>query len=353
LSYTYVYWYGIDDEHQTKFVREQLATYPVVGGHKPLHFYPADLAALYTAVIREPVSRVASLYSYYAKPEFAQSRSSRERHFETWQARGIDSNSLVKSLQNCAEFRREVENFQCGYLSRHGADFAGVMATLADTQAFICTSDKTAQMNAQLGNLLGWFEIPNQTLNRSKKNSEETILSEPGAREAIAELVMEDQKLYDFIAAEHEGVYSHLVSSPSEWQTLQVSDAERARRFWNKVNIYTKGYIGVNPAGLGSTGIVICNESSTDISPELLPNLLLAYELIGEDGTPLTPEPLYIELNETVATGGRLFYDLQIEVPTQLVPALARIAVGLAKGEPVSRLNSLHQAYALVVKVDH
>jgi hypothetical protein len=75
-----IFWFGIDDEPKSSFVYEQVAPFRVLGGHKPIDFYPAEFDALYTSVVRDPVSRVASLYSYYAKPEFAHGESS-DRQF--------------------------------------------------------------------------------------------------------------------------------------------------------------------------------------------------------------------------------------------------------------------------------
>jgi hypothetical protein len=346
-----VYWFGIDDRSGDPFDAAEVANYRIVGGHKPLNFYPGDLDALYTAVIRDPIIRAASLYSYYAKPEYAHGQSGRDAHYQIWLDRGMDPNSIVNSLQQCAEFRHEVNNQQCRFLSRQAARFEDVLETLENTPALICTSDKTAAMNEQLAALLDWKLVPQQSLNKSRGNTNELILQEPGAREAIADLVQEDLKLFSYINESCDGVYRNIRNPEKYALELQAHSQENAPLFWNHVSVFTKGHVIGSTAG-SSTGIVITNDTNTDISQDKFPDLEIAYEIVDEIGELLSPTPITAPLDGVIPARGKLVHDLQVVVPPQLMQRAARIAIGLTLGpnQAVSRYNPLHQAFAIIIK---
>jgi sulfotransferase famil protein len=346
-----VYWFGIDDPSGSPFNADAVTDFRILGGHKPLNFYPAELDAFYTAVIREPISRVASLYSYYAKPEYAHGQSSREAHYQTWLDRGMDPNSIVNSLQQCAEFRHEVNNHQCRFLSRNSARFEDALETLKTTPSLICTADRTATMNEQLAALLDWRLVPQQALNKSKGNTTELILQEAGAREAIAELVGEDLKLFSYIKETCGGVYRNIPNPGKYAQALQPPSEENAPLFWNHVSVFTKGHVLGSSAG-SSTGIVITNDTNTDINPDNFPDLEVCYEIIDEAGKPLSPAPVTAPLDGVIPAKGKLVHDLQVVVPPQLMRRAERIAIGLTLGpnQAISRYNALHQAFAIIIK---
>jgi len=342
-----IFWFGIDDEPGNGFQYEQVAPFRVLGGHKPINFYPAELLALYTAVVRDPVSRVASLYSYYAKPELAQGQSSdRLDNYQVWQNRGMDSESIIKSLEQCEEFRNQVLNFQCRFLSRYTPDFQGARRTLEESTCLVCTESMTGALNSTLGALLNWRLIPQQTLNRSKSNSLELILAEPGAQQAIEELVQEDNELYRYITDTHDGLLDNSLSAQPWAEALEVAAEMESKLIWNQVNVYGKGYVGLDHNGRGTTGIIVTNNGNMDISTENYPGLALDYRVVNIEGETLNKAPLRDSLDQIIPARGRLSHNLSVAIPPELLPKAARIHVGLVleNNELVEYTNPLHAA---------
>ncbi len=136
-----VFWYGEDAEAGAEYAFDAISGYSIVGGHKPISFYPDELDAIYLSVVREPIARAISYYSYLVKPDLAQSRGrefeARSKHTQTWLDRGMDENSILRSLEQCVEFREQVTNLQCSYLSRGEADCESALKTLAQTHALV------------------------------------------------------------------------------------------------------------------------------------------------------------------------------------------------------------------------
>jgi hypothetical protein len=342
-----VFWYGIDNDAGTDLYDEdQLEPFTLLGGHKHINFYPQSLDALYISVVREPIIRAVSLYSYYAKPDFAETHfvSTRKKLFQNWQDRGMDSDSMVNSLRRCPEFRQEVENQQCRYLSRYGNTFQGVKQTLSEVTAVIGELDSTISMNTFLSERMNWGHVQQRKVNASLEDTHTTILQEPGLKDLITELVQEDLCLYEFIHKEHKGIFNNLPAdlkisdslSPLKPFCISLQDSPP----WKQVQVYTKGYIGINEDGSGSTGIVIINNSLMAINREHFPALAIYYTLHSKDGCQLGNGIFQHSLEVPIAAKGKLIWNLKVKIPRQYVAEAACIQVGLSVGE--SELAATH-----------
>ncbi len=355
-----LYWHGFNGEPVAgRYSADVLGSYPVIGGHRPLSFYPPDLPALYVSVVREPVSRIISLYSYYTRPEFAEDDfvGSREKIYQTWQDRGMDRGSLLKSIEQCTEFRNEVTNHQCKYLSRHGGTFAGVMKTVAESDIVISDLASVPRMNAQLSQWLNWGEVPLRNANRSRDNTHTLILEESGLQAALAELTVEDKLLYDYICDERGGLTEERPRDAALLPQLQArypyGKSANPAILWKKVHIYTKGFVGVDALGSGSASIVLVNNGDTDINDAYLPGLSLCCAVHDLDGQALGSTPSSIPLEHPIKSGTHQTIQLPITIPAGHLPRARSIRIWLDTASEQSFLdhNPLHLAEAQIIKL--
>lgn len=200
-----VHWHGDGDRGQES---------TVVGGHWPISQYKFQSESLYLALVREPISRAVSLYSYYVRPEYAADRTiearSRELQREYWLDKGMDSSSVIRSLENCAEFRWQVRNEQCRYLSRKRPNFKDALETMCSEELVVGDLEQCIRFNEYLAQLLAWRPIQESKNNSSTIGSHEEILQEFGLESLLSELVEEDLKLYRHITEAHNGLYINL-----------------------------------------------------------------------------------------------------------------------------------------------
>ncbi len=213
-----LFWFGKDCPADIRSFPRDLRGRPVAGGHKPLRFYPATLDPLYCAVLREPVSRAVSLFAYYTQPELAETpreRQTREEHLARLRRRGMDPDSISRSIRHCRAFRRELSNFQCAYLSRgklsrFRPDFEGVLQSLAGRDVLVGTVADYSAFHRALGELLGWPPEAPEVSNRSRENYQAAYLRDPELVALVRELNREDEKLLDFVEREHRGLWLQL-----------------------------------------------------------------------------------------------------------------------------------------------
>jgi hypothetical protein len=354
-----VFWHGLDNDACTdQYDEDQLTLCTVVGGHKPINFYPQNLNPLFISVVREPIIRAVSLYSYYAKPDFAVPHfvSIRRKLFQMWQDRGMDSNSLVNSLQRCPEFRREVENQQCRYLSRYGNTFQGVMQTLGEVTAVIGELDSTTTMNTFLSGLMNWGHVRQRKANASLEDTHSFILQEAGAEEALGELLKEDLKLYRFIKDEHQGLYSN-APEQTRWRNLMRPSAPMEERttdeHWKQIQLYCKGFLGLHTDGSGSLGIVIINHSFVDIDYRQYPELAITYSTFDHSGAELGGQVFSQPMQVPLRAQGQLVLSLEVKLPLELLADATGIRVQLAisPSQPLTLFNPLHLASAQIFHI--
>ena len=234
------FWIGKDcpttvRRYPHKLVGERL----IVGGHRPLSFYPRSFDPLYCAILRDPIERAISLFAYYTRPDFAASERDREirvEQLDRWLAKGIDPDSMLDSIRNCRPFRREITNAQCRYLSRGGATFAGVLESLKDLDVMIGTVKQHAEFRRELWDLLDWAERAPTRVNRGQDNYAATFMQDQELVAQIAELNKEDQSLYDHVDTEHKGLWRQLRDETHRRRRLRalpVALGKRKSRHWH------------------------------------------------------------------------------------------------------------------------
>ena len=219
----------------------------IVGGHKPLSFYPRGLDPLYSAILRDPVARAISLFAFYTRPDLAVSRrdeKARAGLLEQYLAKGIDPDSMLNSIRNCRSFRREISNLQCRYLSRKRATFADVRKSLRDCDHLIGTMAHHELFRRELWQLLDWTEEAPAKVNRGRDNYADAYLQDAELVQLIAELNDEDRQLVEFVETEHQGLWLNLKDGARRRRRLRglpitpgrrrvrLPDWEEAPEFW-------------------------------------------------------------------------------------------------------------------------
>jgi len=218
-----VFWFGVDGPAAPRlFPRKLIGDRHLVGGHKPLHFYPARLDPLYCAVVRDPVARAISLFAYYARPELAgaeKDQQVRNRHLQELRGKGLDPESMLSSIRHCRAFRREITNTQCKYLSRGRHTFANVIKTLGGLDVLVGTVERFDEFYRCLGELLNWTPQAPALHNRSQGNYAANYLQDDELIALVRELNGEDEKLLQYIQGEQRGL----------WMNIREPQRRRAR----------------------------------------------------------------------------------------------------------------------------
>ena len=206
-----VFWIGQDCAPNIHlYPAAEVGSRRLVGGHKPLSFYPRTHDPLYCALLRNPIERAVSLFVYYTRPELAVAEHDQKTRADILQQlrkQGIDPDSMYASITNCRTFRREISNYQCSYLSRNRATFSGVRKSLRTLDCIIGTVDASDRFHAALAELLGWPDEAPARLNRSKDNYAARYLDDEELVALVQELNTEDQKLVDWVRTEHGGLW--------------------------------------------------------------------------------------------------------------------------------------------------
>jgi hypothetical protein len=205
-----IFWFGRDCPPDIRrYPQDQIGERFVVGGHKPLSFYPRHIDPLYCAILRHPIERVISLFGFYTRPELAITEGEkgvRTKVLHQKRSEGIDPDSMLLSIRNCGPFREEISNFQCRYLSLGASTFAGVRKSLKKIDHVIGTMSSHDSFHRELGALLGWPEVPPVMVNRSRDNYSAPFLQDEELLALISELNREDQKLVEWVQTEHQGL---------------------------------------------------------------------------------------------------------------------------------------------------
>ncbi len=238
LSYALVTHFGRDKSYligkdcphnQIFFPRKDTAEKDFVSGHKGVEFYKSIQSPLFISIIRDPVSRALSLYNYYTQPENAETEDARiirEDLFSKWRRKGMDQNSLRRSIEKSPQFRYEISNAQCRYLSisnknwfsaafRHYlsrksvANFDSALATINSHRFLIGTQKEIHSLTVRLSETLKISALEIGRLNTSKDFYVDSFDRDDESIELIMRLNIEDQKLYQYIENQHDSVFDH------------------------------------------------------------------------------------------------------------------------------------------------
>ena len=117
---------------------------------------------------------------------------------------------------------------------------------------------------------------------------------------------------------------------------------------WSQLNIYTKGFLGLDNSGEGTTGIVIANASKTPASNALFPNLRVEYTIVDKQGQDLGIAAVSFPVVAAVAGRSNLQLGLNVSVPQQLLARARRVHFSIrsdAKGGDLPK-NLAHIASA-------
>jgi hypothetical protein len=351
-----VFWYGTDAEPLAEYSAGAISGYPIVGGHKPISHYPESLDAIYLSVVREPLLRAVSFYSYLVKPDMAESRGrsveTRQKHTRLWLDKGMDQNSILRSLEQCAEFREQVTNWQCSYLSRGQADFDGALATLRQSRSLVGTMEQIGQFNQALARLLSWPLVPNRSLNRSLPGSHKHLL-EDGLEEVLEGLLVEDQKLYRYISDECSGLLNTLPEGfqvPSEL-TPRVTLEEQLASL--KVQVYGKGFVGIRDSGAGGVGVILYNISPVCLDPGNFPEMGLCADVLDDSGQRLLSQEIFQPIYVPIESEEKVLCTLRVEIPAEVLPRARTVSVrfSLVPGDREDSFGSLLGASLAILRV--
>ena len=224
------YLIGTDCPHnQVFFPRKGTAEKDFISGHKGISFYKQIRRSLFIAVIRDPVSRVLSLYNYYTQPQNAETEDAtiiRENLLQKWQRKGLDPHSLQRSIENSPQFRYEISNAQCRYLTaskkhwlstayshyvtrKSSANFESALATINSHRFLIGTQNEIHRLAARLRETLSISSLEIGHLNTSKDFYVSDFDRDDKSIELIKRMNTEDEKLYHYIAKQHDSIFDH------------------------------------------------------------------------------------------------------------------------------------------------
>ncbi len=331
------YWYGRDDEPLAKtYAPGPLTGRTYVGGHKRLSFYPPEDQPLYCAIVRHPAERVASYFSYVARPQAADDNAglvAREIQLSRWLKLGIKPDSLVESIKQSAAFRKGIRNTQCDYLSRGKADFASVRATVEEENFVIAETSRLQALTDRLGLLFHWPGTPDLRINAAVPGVNAHILQEPGAAALVAELTQEDQKLYDFITGEHEGLYENLPALAAFESALGLPaaspDREPGRYAWDRVDLQLPDRLIVGPGKPVEVSIRIHNHSREYLNPALGAGLFFGFRLLNGMGENIGIECQRTRLNSLIAPGDSHEQQIRVLIPPRHFHQVSAIKVSM------------------------
>lgn len=253
------------------FAPEKLQNFSVAEGHRPLDFYPPDMQALFTSVLRDPVERALSYFNYRAAPALNPEDNwseSRRRSTGKWLAKGLEPTSLLKTLEQCESFRIDVSNLQCAYCSRYGATFEGVLETIRETEIVVGLTEQLAQFNQVFREDLG-FEIDN-TLNLNVGSREH----QPASREergALRALNIEDQRFYDYVRDECGGLLKRITAVEVIRARLPVVNNGSNMALppgeynWSHVQLLSKGIVNVTPGSAVRVPLAVLNNGTRNL----------------------------------------------------------------------------------------
>jgi Sulfotransferase family len=324
-----VLWYGLNSDSE-KFNAAEAESAMALGGHKPLEFYPRSLPALYTSVVRDPVQRAVSFFHYCITLPEVQSvewSEARAKAKQVWIDKGVDPNSLTRSIEQSEDFRNEITNVQCGYLTRYEPTFEGVLQTLKEQNMVIGLFEQLSSFREFFQHELGFPEARRVRANAGREGYSAEILSEPGLINLVREINSEDQQLYDYIRMVENGLYvgadnidavRSAVPTIAE-RTISAQDDEEDA--WGSIQLFGKGVLRTDSEGgilapvmVRNTGDLHVVFSSSDEN-----GCAIGWNLLDDAGNPIDDKHGIVKVNQTILAKESKLVLLPIKLDLELL----------------------------------
>lgn len=319
----------------------------VIGGHLSY----TDLKntkqyRLFTAVVRDPVSRAVSLFNYHA---WGRDEDNREQ----WRRRGLDPSSMLRTIEQLPLFRGTISNQQCMALSGHKR-FDAVEEVLRSENFVVGAYDRLDEFNARLAQMLSWENKPLPHINAAQRRDyRECILAEPGLEEEIFKLNQEDLKLYEFIS--QRGVYQHAPDetifreylSPRTSGGIEILDRDDVMG------------LSIKPAGSDSVVLKedrvyvplrITNNSSRTLVCEGERAVMVGYTWLARSGEVLQCEGDRTSLPRSLFPGESCIVQASLKCPPSVEPGTYQVQFSLLQFR-VRWLKTLDLSHTLTLNV--
>lgn len=331
------FWHGLDaDPGMCSYLESMFAQKCFIGGHKALNFYPRAAANLYCSLLREPVARAVSLFSYYTRPDSAFDDAAvarRGQQLQRWLTLGIDPSSIVRSIERCEEFRAEINNHQCAYLSRYNRSFEGALRSITEHDFLVADAANLAALVDELGAMFRWPELPEVRSNMTRAGGHDGILDEPGALELIRSLNTEDKRLYDHVVQAHSGLLRSF-NPAADWRAaLELEPVaaamELSRAAWAKVRLQAAATLALPAQSRSSVDVLLHNGSRETLDPASGQGICFAYRLLDSAGQAIGHEGLRTPLTAVVPPGAQHRQAVQVQLPQRHYAAVHAISLSL------------------------
>jgi hypothetical protein len=191
LGWEKVYWISHKRpfENWTNSSGDDFNDYAVVGGHcSATAFHKIKRPKIFMAVVRDPVQRAISLFNYITcgpDPD----------HGLRGELSGL---SLVEAIKTSVNFRRDVENRQCGLIGGQPT-FSAALHTISEGEWFIDHHEAVDELFAGVCDRFGWPSRPLVSDNVGREGYADAYLSDKSTIIALNQINQEDRLLVSIL----------------------------------------------------------------------------------------------------------------------------------------------------------